>query len=291
MANKKRRRRPRSGPGGATRPQRATGAAGRRDGGGRGGRAADAEEAGAGADGAGRSGGGRPHQQQRPRADRQARKQQAREAREAAMRARRRRDAVRRLVISGVVAAAAVGLFLFLTRVGGPNDFPPEAQEAAAAASCSDVTQPSANPVGGHLAPDEAFAPTEEPATSGRHDATPLPGSQHVYTEMPSEAQLVHNLEHAFVNIYYRADGETALPQDVVDTLTSVAEADTRDHVILSPHTSLPEGTDLAFTAWNQLLTCPSTVTADQARTIAQGFMTAFECTSNAPEPTASSGC
>jgi len=46
-----------------------------------------------------------------------------------------------------------------------------------------------------------------------------------------------------------------------------------------------------AVTAWNKLLTCPGTVTASQATTIAKGFMTAFECTSNAPEPTSSGKC
>ena len=46
-----------------------------------------------------------------------------------------------------------------------------------------------------------------------------------------------------------------------------------------------------AVTAWNKLLTCPGTVTASQATTIAKGFMTAFECTSNAPEATSSGKC
>ncbi len=49
--------------------------------------------------------------------------------------------------------------------------------------------------------------------------------------------------------------------------------------MILTPHTSLPTGVGFAVTAWNKLLTCPGTVTASQATTIAKGFMTAFECT------------
>ena len=61
--------------------------------------------------------------------------------------------------------------------------------------------------------------------------------------------------------------------------------------VILSPHTSLPDGVALAVTAWNKLLTCPGTVTAEQAAAIARGFITAFQCTSNAPEPKSSPGC
>ena len=122
------------------------------------------------------------------------------------------------------------------------------------------------------------------------HAPSPLSGTA-VYTEMPDETQLVHNLEHAYVNIYYRADGDRAVPDDVVSALATVANGDPKHHVILSPHTSLPDGTDLAFTAWNRLMTCPNTASADQATTIAHGFMTSFECTSNAPEPNASDGC
>jgi hypothetical protein len=108
---------------------------------------------------------------------------------------------------------------------------------------------------------------------------------------MPPETQLVHNLEHAFVNIYYRPDGDGAVSPDVVSALTTVANNDANQHVILTPHTSLPTGVGFAVTAWNKLLTCPGTVTASQATTIAKGFMTAFECTSNAPEPTSSGKC
>ena len=278
MANKKRRRRPRSRPaGGGSRPN-----AGRRTGGGRGGEGGEA----------GSSGGARPHQQTRPRADRQARKQQAREAREAAMRARRRREAIRRFVIAVVVAGVAVGGFLFLTRVGGPKPLSQAAKNAATAAGCSDVQTPTSGSLDRtHLASGATYTYPQEPATSGAHDPNALSGTIHVYPEMPAETQLVHNLEHAFVNIYYRADGDSAVPAPVVDALTTVARADTKNHVILSPHTSLPDGVDLAYTAWNTLLSCPNTVTPEQATAIADGFIASYECTSIAPEPKASGGC
>lgn len=274
MANKKRRRRPQSG-----RPQ--GGAAPRPGGASR-----------AAADTPGDPPGGRPQQQSRPRADRQARKQQARAEREAAVRAQRRRGAVRRFAVSVGIASVAVGGFLFLTRVGGPNPFPQAAIDAASAAGCSDIQTPASDARGGlHLGSDGSYDYPEEPATSGYHASSALSGDVAVLTEMPPETQLVHNLEHAFVNIYYRGSGEQSLPTDVVTALTAVAEGDPKDHVILTPHTALPDGVDLAVTAWNKLLTCPGTVTADQATSIARGFIAAFQCTGNAPEPTASPGC
>ena len=95
----------------------------------------------------------------------------------------------------------------------------------------------------------------------------------------------MHNLEHAYVLIYYRADGPEALPTDVVDELATLAESE--DKVIMAPHASLEEDTSLALAAWNKLWECPAGVTADQARTIASGVIEAFRGSSNAPEPQA----
>ena len=47
----------------------------------------------------------------------------------------------------------------------------------------------------------------------------------------------------------------------------------------------------LAFAAWNKLLTCPAKITADQAGTVAQGFIDSFACTNNAPEGKLGDGC
>jgi hypothetical protein len=237
--------------------------------------------------------GGRERQQHsRPRADRQVRKQRARAARETELRAQRRRGTVRRFIRSAAVASVVVGGFLFLTRVGGAKPIPQAALDAAGAAGCSDVQTPATSAPGGlHLNSGASYDYPQEPATSGYHDPSPLSGDVPVYTEMPPETQLLHNLEHAFVNIYYRSTGDRALPADVVTALGAVARNDPKNHVILTPHTSLPDGVDLAFTAWNKLMTCPNTITADQATSIARGFITAFQCTSNAPEPRSSPGC
>jgi Protein of unknown function (DUF3105) len=217
------------------------------------------------------------------RSGRQARKQQAREAREAAERSMHRRHTIRRALTSAVLGVAIVGGFLFLTRVGGPRPIPAAAVEAAKTANCTGVVTPLKDAPGGqHLAPGQPYTYPSEPATSGLHAPSPLPADPAVYTEMQSETQLVHNLEHGFVVIYYRPDGDGALAQDVVDALTTYV--DSAGHVLLSPHTSLPTGVALAMTYWNRVQTCPATITAGQATTVAKGFVTAFECSSVAPE-------
>jgi hypothetical protein len=98
-----------------------------------------------------------------------------------------------------------------------------------------------------------------------------------------AETKAVHSLEHGAVIMYYRpsADPE-GLPGNVVDALKPVAETSKATYLI--PYAQLPTGTALAYTAWNKLLTCPNGITADEATTVAQGFVASYECTSNAPE-------
>jgi len=223
---------------------------------------------------------------ERTRSARSERKDEARRARETALRRIRRRRAVKRAAWMGGLGAVTFVAFFLLTRVGGPKPIPKAALAAASDAGCGDVQTPAASAPGGiHLSPGQSHTYSEHPATSGPHDPSPLPGDPHVYDAPVPETRAVHNLEHAYVLIYYRADGPDALQQAVVDRLASLARA--QDKVIMAPYPNLPSGTSLALAAWNKLWECPAAVTADQARTIASGFIQAYRGTSNAPEPRA----
>ena len=89
--------------------------------------------------------------------------------------------------------------------------------------------------------------------------------------------------------LYYRDTGPDKLDQTVIDALAKVAQ-DQRN-TLLAPYPDLPDGASLALTAWNTLQTCPATITAAQASTVANGFVNAFACTSVGPEPKASDDC
>jgi hypothetical protein len=223
---------------------------------------------------------------ERGRTARSERKDQVRRARETALRRIRRRRAIKRAAWMGGLGAVTFVAFFLLTRVGGPKPIPEAALAAASDAGCGDVQTPAASAPGGiHLSPGESHTYAEHPATSGPHDPSPLPGDPHVYDSPVPETRAVHNLEHAYVLIYYRAGGPDALPKAVVDRLASLARA--QDKVIMAPYPDLPSGTSFALAAWNKLWECPAAVTADQARTIASGFIQAYRGTSNAPEPRA----
>ncbi|MGH2660168.1 MAG: DUF3105 domain-containing protein [Actinomycetota bacterium] len=223
---------------------------------------------------------------ERPRSAKAGRKDQARQARETALRRARRARTTRRVAWAGALGVGTfVALYLVL-RVGGPKPIPDAALAAAEAAGCGAVQTPAASASGGqHLARGEDYTYPDHPATSGLHDPSPLPAEPKVYTDPVQETRAVHNLEHAYVLIYYRADGPDALAEDVVERLASFAESE--DKVLMAPYPQLDEGTSLALAAWNKLWECPAAVTADQARTIASGFVEAYRGTGNAPEPSA----
>jgi Protein of unknown function (DUF3105) len=217
------------------------------------------------------------------------RKEEARRMREAERRRLRRASAFRRTFVSIGIAAAAVAAISLFRAVGGPNDIPEEAVRAAEAAGCTAVDQPAASaPSNQHLQPGQQHTYTDTPATSGFHDPSPLPDDPKVYDQQPPETRAVHSLEHGGVFIYYLPEADGGLAQDVVDRLTDVAEGS--DATYLSPYPTLTADRALTLTAWNRRQFCPAgqELTPDAAAAIASGFVTAFECTGNAPENGAS---
>jgi hypothetical protein len=136
----------------------------------------------------------------------------------------------------------------------------------------------------GHL--QQGSSPPEygtTPATSGPHSSSTLPSDVHAYDQAVPEPLAVHNLEHAYVIIYYRAEGNDALPENVRAALAELAQG--QEKVIMAPYPDLSEGTSLAFTAWTKLQECPRVTDADKAVLAVQGFIKQFRGTSNAPEP------
>ena len=231
-----------------------------------------------------------------PVSNRQARKEQARRERERrikqARRARRMRRAVRWGLVLGMVGGVVAAIWYVNTRPLLLEDA--QAARAAAALACGTERDGAIDEPGvqGREHLTQGQVPPEYnsiPATSGPHDALTYQGPAVVAdTVSPSsalEAQLIHNLEHAYVIVSYRADGDGALPQEAIDRLTEVAEAESK--VLLAPYQGLPDGVSVAFTAWNKLLPCPSVEAGqtDQLATVTQGFIEQYRGSSNAPEP------
>jgi hypothetical protein len=221
--------------------------------------------------------------------ERRERKELARQARETARKRAQRSARLRRLATFAVIGVAGVGLVYFFQRVASPRPIPQAAVDAADAAGCTIQTPAASAPGGLHLDPGAPYTYDQHPATSGFHDPSPLTIPPRVYTSPIQETKAVHNLEHGAVIIYYRPSGDGALSQAKIDRMTTIANES--HNTILAPYDQLPDGTALAFAAWNKLQTCPATITGSQATVAARGFIEAYLCTSNAPEGNLGEGC
>jgi hypothetical protein len=192
---------------------------------------------------------------------------------------RRSRGVVRFAAIAGFIA---LGWLLFF-RTPGPGEVSAAARSSATAAGCGDLEQPVVpNPSRVHLALGESFDYPDRPAAAGPHDASPLPPAPHVYLIPVPETRAVHNLEHAYVIIYYRPAAEGGLAQETIDRLAAIARDESR--VIMAPYPALPDDRAFALLAWNTRWMCPATISADQAVTVTTSFIDAFRGTSVAPE-------
>jgi hypothetical protein len=103
-----------------------------------------------------------------------------------------------------------------------------------------------------------------------------------VYEAPVSTTQAVHNLEHAFVVIWYRPTAEGGPSTGTVAELEAVARDE--DRVIMAPYRDLSDDRALSFVAWNARWACPATISSEQAVTIARSFIQAYRGTTNAPE-------
>lgn len=181
-----------------------------------------------------------------------------------------------------LVLAAAIAWLLFL-RAPGPGQIPSTVVDDAAAAGCRPLERPVvADPSRDHLSPGDPFTYEDPPAAAGPHDPTPLPPDPHVYDRPVPETKAVHNLEHAYVLLWYRPTAEGGPTADVISRLAALARDE--DRVIMAPYPRLPAGIGLALLAWNTRWECPGTLDADRAAEIASAFIDAYRGTTNAPE-------
>ncbi len=178
---------------------------------------------------------------------------------------------------------AGAALWLAFVRAPGPGAIAPEVLAVASAAGCDPLERPVvADPSRVHLAPGDVLPSEDLPAAAGPHDPSPLPPDPHVHEEPVSEARAVHNLEHAYVVVWYRPTQEGGPPAEVVAALADLVRS--QDRMLLAPYPNLPEGRGVALLAWNTRWMCPAGVTPDQAGTLAAAFVDAYRGTTNAPE-------
>jgi hypothetical protein len=148
-------------------------------------------------------------------------------------------------VIGGIVVIAlAAGLGIALGGGGGDGGGGAE----TVAGGCTTESFPEQGREHAETLPD-GYEYNSSPPTSGTHN--PVPAIYNVYTEPVDQTLLIHNLEHGAVVVQY---GDQ-VPQAEIDRIVEWYSADPNG-LIVAP---LPElGSEVAVTAWTELMTCPA---------------------------------
>ena len=161
-----------------------------------------------------------------------------------------------------LIAAVLVGLLLLggvaaavLLLTGGddkdkeekadlPREGPPALVEAAEAAGCAAITEPSEGDQHVEVPPRHR----SNPPHSGDHDLTPANDGR--YDKQPPIEQLVHSLEHSRIIMWHKPGD-----REVADELLEIGNTDP-ERMILTPNETGMEY-QVAASAWTHLLGCP----------------------------------
>jgi len=223
---------------------------------------------------------------------------------ESARKAEQRRRTLGLLAICTVLALAllAYPVYLFVDDYRARNatitDFGPD----AASAGCDDVAQNPATGNQDHVPDGTSVTYDRTPPDSGPHYASPAPFTKRFYSaaDRPPVEALVHNLEHGYTVVWYRADA----PAEEVGTLQDIAKTfggddyNPADKFIAAPWTGegFPDGKNVVLTHWSADPANPAETARQQgirqACTAVSGaaiaeFMAQYPAT-NSPEPNGS---
>jgi hypothetical protein len=233
----------------------------------------------------------RPEAPERAGSARAERKEQARLERERRIKQARRRQRMRRATRWGIAAVAILGIGGFIWVANRESsELQADAEAAARRLNCEEI-ETKQDEVDAAAALDQQtlhsppFAEGQGgiPVTAGPHSST-LPTPPFVFDQPVPEANIVHNLEHGYILVYYAQEGENALDDDIRSALEDMVE-DEANKVIMAPYPDLANSFDLV--AWGQLQTCDPGEDADpdDAATVLQSFVDQFRAGGLAPEP------
>ena len=197
------------------------------------------------------------------------------------------------IAVGAVLVAGGILGATLLSSGGGiptPQKLLQQAGQAVDAAGCGDVTtttpfdppdQDRVHIGGGNVAgPPLSQYPTTPPA-SGPHADVPLPAGVYDSLTMSELYRSIHSLEHGATVVWYDPSASTNEVAQLLDFYDRRLqdEAVGQDRVIVAPYDFpgdaagiLPDGTQMALTAWHRLQTC-----ADVSLSAAFDFTSQYE--------------
>ncbi|HJY43459.1 MAG TPA: DUF3105 domain-containing protein [Propionibacteriaceae bacterium] len=180
---------------------------------------------------------------------------------EATRKKEQRNRTIRLLVICIVLAVAllAYPVYLFVDDYRARNATLEDLGTSLGAAGCDPIAENEATGNQDHV-PDGTKVPyAQTPPDSGSHYANPAPFTKHFYAEAdrPAVETLVHNLEHGYTVVWYRADA----PSEKINDLQRISKTfgsddyNPADKFIAAPWSDadgagFPAGKNVVITRW-----------------------------------------
>jgi hypothetical protein len=169
----------------------------------------------------------------------------------------------------GLIAAAVVPAVLN-ARSNPANQDPADIGEPLAKASCDPVVDDEATGAADHVQPGTSVEYATTPPSSGKHYDVPLPFSRKFYgpDDAPPVENLVHNLEHGYVVVWYD-DTLQGVQLEALEDISKRIPED-RPKLVVAPWDAsrgpLPDDKHVAMSAWGhrQLCEAPSGEAVDE---------------------------
>lgn len=174
-------------------------------------------------------------------------------------RARRNRNLVTLAV--AVAVAALVGVLIFNERSAEDAQF---SGVAASEAGCTDLERFDLLPAD-HVDDGTAVDYNSTPPTSGPHYASPA--NVGFYSSPLQPEQLVHNMEHGQIVIWFRPDAA----QDLVDSIEAYVDG-AGPTMVATPFEGVPAGSNFTLTAWGASQSCE-----EVSRAVIDDFRSEFQ--------------
>jgi hypothetical protein len=223
---------------------------------------------------------------------------------EATRKKEQRNRTIRLLVICFVLAMAllAYPIYLFIDDYRARTASIADIGSSVADAGCDPIVEDEATGNQDHVPDGTKVTYAQTPPDSGSHYASPAPFTKHFYAEAdrPAVETLVHNLEHGYTVVWYRANA----PDKEIDNLQRIAktfgseEYDPADKFIAAPWSDadgpgFPAGKNVVIARWTADPNDPGDVTKQRGVRQAcssvsgaaiQEFMAKYPV-ANSPEP------
>ena len=162
-----------------------------------------------------------------------------------------RKEALRRNLVTIIVAVVVIAVVVvaIVVQRGSESGIAGEVGVSEAEANCGEIESPE-DQGRDHIPDGEPHAPySSSPPTSGPHYGSPAAVS--FYAEQMPPEQLIHNMEHGQIVIWYNPDA----PADLIDQVETLVRQEPAA-TVATAYTDIESPYQMVLSAWGKIQMC-----------------------------------